>query len=189
MGQASRRREAVRAAMLPHLAAAARPPCVTETALRRVLAGMPHATVPRAGAAVLAAMGMEPMDCHENSRAFAADVPGAEWVLGWWDLGHAWTLHSVVRVRGSLVCVTPPPRPDCAGTLAYVADPALTVSVEERGDALVFSFARDGSPVDGFPLVRKAPDALRTAAERMQADLAAGADPHAVMRRFEEAFG
>ncbi len=179
----------MRAAMLGHLATAARPPCATETALCGVLSDMPHATVTRADAAVLSEMGMAAMDCHANSRAFAEDVPGAEWVLGWWDLGHAWTLHSVVRVRGTLACVTPPPRPGFAGTLAYVADPALTVSVEECGDALVFAFAREGTPVDGFPLVRKDPDALRSAAERMRADLAAGADPHALRRRFEEAFG
>lgn len=185
MGQAARRRDALRAAMLRHLIEAGRAPCPTESALRTLLAPMPTATVARADASVLAAMGMEPSGCHANARAFAMDVTGAEWVLGWWDLGHAWTLHSVVRLRGALLCVTPQARPGEPGTLAYVPDPGLAVSVEESDDTLRFSFARGGGPVDGFPLVRKDPDGARATA----AALAADADPHAVRQRFEEAFG
>ena len=55
----------------------------------------------------LARVGMRPNACHENARAIVERQPGAEAVAGWLVEQPDFAVHSVVKLNGHYVCVTP----------------------------------------------------------------------------------
>lgn len=80
----------------------------------------------RADPATLRNLGLPERDCHSNVERYAAARAdaAARPVLGWWRQANVLVLHSVVEIRGRLICVTPTdidPRP----YFPFVRDPRL----------------------------------------------------------------
>ena len=111
MGQAKKRREALRRQMLEKGEEWDFPPSEWEAAVCAELREQPVIDVPRAPAEQLPMMRMPAGECHSNVRWYAKNDPTgkAHAVTGWWVQWPNFVLHSVIEIGDQLICITPSP--------------------------------------------------------------------------------
>lgn len=80
-------------------------------ALTPVVRRLPIKKVSKMSNAVMAYMLMQPNQCHYNVQAYIKLDPHKETkaVLGWLEIDGCFCLHSVIKQRGKLFCITPTP--------------------------------------------------------------------------------
>lgn len=134
MGEAKRKSDALRAAMLIECSQWSKPPSDIERAALDELIAMPSVRAVRATAQNLQMMGMSAKDCHENCHWYAKNDPSGEWqhVFGWWMQPSALVLHSVIRRGDEYVCITPQADPAVGAQFTFIPDEAITP--EKNGD-------------------------------------------------------
>ena len=142
MGEAKRRREALRDSLLRTGELWTFPETDWERDLARELGRRPVLRVPRAPDSWLEYPRMVPQQCHANASFMARSDPEYEHVTGWWPQGGNFALHSVVRHRGQLVCVTPIRSADFGmpDHVEFIPDPRI----EWRQDCEDHQAYRDG---------------------------------------------
>src|SRR6266403_1296349 len=109
MGQAKKKREALRKELLARGAIWDFPATVWEAEVVKKLLNEPVLRVPRAPANMLKAMSLKTNECHEICRWYAKNDPQGEskHISGWWAQGSVFVLHSVIQTGGHLICITP----------------------------------------------------------------------------------
>lgn len=120
--------------------------------------------------------GMIPGECHLNSDfAEENDAQGRiKAVRGWWLNGHALLSHSVIRIDGKLVCITPLEgvAPELASTLWFAED---TLIERDQADGKLKIFGEDLP--ERISMDREQDAALSA---RLRSKIAAGMDPYAL---------
>ncbi len=173
MGEAKRRRADLRDSFLQDLDRWSFPATEWERALALELGRLALLRVPRAPDWWLRQTRMVPQECHANAGFLAAGGPDYEHVTGWWPQDGDFVLHSVVRHRGRLLCVTPL---HSAGWRApahvdFIPDPRI----EWRREGAANVAYRDGVAIG--PGVRTDPAETMRKAALVRGRLMAGVHP------------
>lgn len=173
MGEAKRKSEAMRAAMLIECDQWSKPPSDTEKQALDELLAMPSVKAVRATAQNIQMMGMNPKDCHENCTWYATNDPSGEWehVFGWWIQPNALVLHSVIRRGDDYVCITPQVDRAVGAMFTFIPDAAITP--EQNGDH--FLLLRNGQ--NHHPGLRLDPTATIEYMEKVKVRLNSGMHP------------
>lgn len=180
MGEAKRRKEALRQRMLAEGEKWDFEPSQWEEAVCVELRGEIPKLVLRIPADRLAWMRMPAGKCHENARWYAKNDQSnkARAVAGWWVQWPDFVLHSVVEVDGRLLCVTP--TPDHEIEFLFISDPKITWIK----DGKVYSPIRDGRVIGpglrAFPRFTMARNAI------VRERLLAGVDPFSAIEFSDE---
>lgn len=170
MGEAKRRRDRVRADLLRQAERWNFPATDWERDVVAALRPLPVVRVPRGDDRVLHSLGMVPQRCHANAHAMVERDPLAlQHVTGWMPQDGNFTLHSVVCVEGTLVCVTPaqPPLWGMFTHVDFIPDPRV-------------EWRRDGAYRDGVaigPGVRADPAETMRRVALVREALLEGMDP------------
>jgi hypothetical protein len=109
MGEAKRKREALRQMMLERMSEWDFLASDWEASLCAELETLPVLTVPRAPADQLAWTKMKANECHTNTFWYVDNDPNklSRAVTGWWVQEPCYVLHSVIEQDGQLICITP----------------------------------------------------------------------------------
>lgn len=131
----------------------------------------------RADPATLRSMGLPERDCHSNAERYAAvrADAAARPVLGWWRQANVLLLHSVVEIRGRLICVTPSdvdPNP----TFVFIRDPRLMWDSDADGRFC----RRDGHRIG--PGLRIDPDQVIADTALILSRLQSGMNPYEAVK-------
>ena len=176
MGEAKRRADELRAALLREADRWDFPPSDWERETVTELDALPRVTSVRAPAEQLKWARMKARECHANAGWYADNDPNGEWkhVVGWWPQGDIFILHSVVRRAGDLLCVTPQEW-DVPERFPFIPDEQIEARDEEDRRA----FYRRGHklPVG----LRRDPAAQIEAMNLMGSRLASGVKPRQAM--------
>ncbi|MYL97209.1 hypothetical protein GR702_05415 [Novosphingobium sp. FGD1] len=185
MGEAKRRKEALRKVMVDELRALAAPPSEAEQKLASILMGLSAKQAYRESAEKLAWAKMKPRECHANVSFYVNADPSkqATHVVGWWKQAHQFVLHSVIGMGPNLVCITPQQR-GVPETFLFAPDPEITWADEGEG---VRRFYRDGILVP--KIVRTDPAAATGVATIGLERLAHGMDPARVWDLIDDEMG
>ena len=135
---------------------------------------MPHEPVFTQNRQAMLAGGMQYSECHTNCASQAALDPRAKHVLGWWQQGDTFVLHSVIEQSGDLYCITPQ-HFDIQGFM-FVRDPKLEWVTDE---GLAPRILREG--VECFDGLRRYPETFKRAHDLLQEKLATGLEPFDAM--------
>lgn len=186
MGQARvkelRRREAMGQAIVLQSERWARPGSALEARWLAEVEAMPHVPVFAQRREAMLAGGMVYAQCHMNCASVALNDPMAKHVLGWWQQGDTYVLHSVIEQAGDLYCVTPQ-HMDIQGFM-FVRDPKLQW-VTDQGPAPVI--LREGMEcLDGL---RRDPERFKLVHELLQQKVAAGLTPFDAMAEITAEIG
>ena len=178
MGQARQKNERLIATLKEEMKKWTQPYTAREEAVADELRGLPVERVGRPSLEQLSWAGMQPRYCHLNAVWMEENDPDRETraVLGWAVIPGGYVLHSVIRQRGKLICVTPPesgPR----DWIDFIADPKLVRTKTEAGQ---YVFHRDGHEM-GFG-VRSDPQFLQQFWEFVSGNIAAGKPAHQIMK-------
>ena len=173
MGEAKRRREALRQSFLKMVDLWSFPETEGERDLVVELSRRPVLRVPRAPDWWLEYTRMVPQQCHVNARFMADSDPEYEHVTGWWPQSGNFALHSVVRHKGQLMCVTPPQSflRGMSDHVDFIPDPMIEWS-DEGADSRAY---RDGVRLGAG--VRADPAEAIRCQELFRDRLLAGEDP------------
>lgn len=158
-------------AIMAHSEKWARPGTDLEAALYAEIAAMPHEVALAAPGEALVGAGMRFADCHSNCTLWTQRDRSSKYVAGWWQMGDAYVLHSVIDVSGELFCVTPQYQQLEAGSIVFVRDTKLQW-VDVDG---ILSFQRDGRTVLGG--VRKYPERFKLARDLLLKGMGKGLCP------------
>lgn len=111
------------------------PPSPEEASICDALREMEIINVRRASSAELSYMRMATNSCHANARWYEKNDPLKQSVAvtGWWVQWPDFVLHSVVKIRGVYICITPSDSRE--GAIPFIPDP--NIRWIERGDQLV----------------------------------------------------
>lgn len=174
MGEAKRRRDKLRDNLLKQGDLWTFPETEWERGLVLELSRLPVLRVTRAPDRWLRYTRMVPQQCHTNASFMARSDPEYEHVTGWWPLGGNFALHSVVRHRGQLVCVTPLPSAvlGMSDHVEFIPDPMIEWRREGAGHEAYRGGVRLG------PGVRTDPVETMRQAALVRERLLTGMDPH-----------
>jgi len=181
MGEAKRKREALRRLLLEKGSEWDFPPSDWEVALCSELESQIVLIVPRATAEQLSWARMKANECHGNARWYADNDPEkkARMITGWWVQEPNYVLHSIVERDGQLTCITPSPFETTE--LPFIPDPKISWRVEGE----VYHAVRDGRDIG--PGIRKFPAFTVAVNAIIRERLSSGANPfHAVEFSDEE---
>jgi hypothetical protein len=171
MGQAKRRREALRQIMLEEGRKWDFPPSVWEIAVCAELKNQPVVVVPRMPAEQLNWMRMPAHKCHANVRWYAENDPSkrSHAVVGWWVQWPDFVLHSIIETDGQMTCITPIPYNE--NEFPFIPDPKIGWVQNED----VYSAVRNGRVIGpglrAFPAFTMARNAI------VRERLLSGVDP------------
>lgn len=151
MGQAKRRREELRLAMLEKGKDWDFPPSQWEADVCSELKEEDVIVVPRVPPDQIAWMRMPANQCHANVRWYVENDPqkSSRAVVGWWVQWPNFVLHSVVAEAGNFFCITPSSFYETE--IPFIPDPKISWIA----DGGVFSAMRNGQKIG--PGVRKFP--------------------------------
>lgn len=185
MGEAKRRKEALRKVMVDELTALSAPPSDVEQQLANALKDLPVTQAYREDAERLAWARMKPRECHANVSFYVNADPSkqAKHVVGWWKQAHQFVLHSVVGMGSDLLCITPQ-QAGVPDAFLFASDPAITWADEGGG---VRRFYRDGIPLP--KIVRTDPAVATEVATIGLEHLARGMDPAQVWDLIDDEMG
>ena len=176
MGDAKRKLENVRRALLREIESWAFPATEWEARTVAEVRALPVVTVQRYPDEALAQMRMPPRQCHPNARFMQENDPERrlKHIVGWWPQGGNYVLHSVVDQYGKYICVTP--APFHPASFEFIPDPKI--AWQDEGDRRIAY--RDCVPIG--PGIRI--DPARTVAEiqLIKAKLLSGMDPYEAFR-------
>lgn len=176
MGEARQRKERLRKVMIDELTILAAPPTAHEAAIAAELQGLTASIARRESAARLAWANMKPQQCHQNVAAYVRLDPdkSSSHQVGWWQQGDQFVLHSVARIKGQYICLTPQ-QSGVPDNFPFLVDPKITQSDEGEG---VIRFLRDGI---AFPhVVRGNPERIMRVASLGLERISLGIDPNQV---------
>ena len=186
MGEAKKRRDALKVRLLQEADRLSMPPSADESALVAELDQLEVIRVHRQPKARLDKARMRPRMSHDNARWFEQNDPdkAARAVTGWrLTPGGLYILHSVVETGGVLTCVTPSGIAGDAGWFDFLPDPDIAiVPAGER-----YRFVRKGVEL-GYG-ARQDPQRVIAAMARVKQDLEAGGNPEAILREVARHFG
>lgn len=131
----------------------------------------------RADAATLRSMRLPERDCHSNAERYAiarADA-AAQPVLGWWRQANVLVLHSVIEIRGRLICVTPSDV-DPSPRFPFIRDPRLVWGRDAEGRFC----SRDGRRIG--PGLRIDPDQVIADTALILSRLRSGMNPYEAVK-------
>lgn len=177
MGEAKRKREALRATLIKSCDEWLFPPSKQEAEIASEISQLPVEMVERASDWQLRRIGMEPRKCHSNARFMAENDPTKQTkqVFGWLVQGGGnFVLHSVIKQRDHLFCVTPSPfNPE--NPFPFVPDAAIEVREEDGG-----VFYRKGLRIEA--VVRSNPEVTIRRCLENRKRLEAWGNPYDAMR-------
>ncbi len=171
MGEAKRKREALRRMMLEKGSEWDFPASDWEADLCAELEALPVLIVPRAPADQLASTKMKANECHTNTFWYVGNDPNkiSCAVTGWWVQEPCYVLHSVIEQDGRLICITPSAFGETE--IPFVPDPKISWQIE--GD--VRHAMRNGIEIG--PGIRKFPALTMAINSIVRERLLAGANP------------
>ncbi len=131
----------------------------------------------RADPATLRSLGLPERDCHSNAERYAdaRTDAAARAVLGWWRQANVLVLHSVVEIRGRLICVTPSDV-DPSPQLPFIRDPRLVWESDAEGRFC----RRDGHRIG--PGLRIDPDQVIADTALILSRLQSGMNPYEAVK-------
>ena len=186
MGEARKRREALKTRLLQEAERLSMAPSADESALIAELGALEVVRVYRQPRARLEKARMRPRLSHDNARWFETNDPdrSAKAVTGWrLTPGGLYILHSVVETGDVLTCVTPSGLEGDTDWFDFIRDPDIDVSL--TGDR--YRFVRKGVEL-GYG-VRQDPEKVILAMAAVRRDLDAGIGPEAILRGIALQFG
>ena len=177
MGEAKRKREALRATLIKNIEEWSFPATEWEAEMVSEISRLPVVMVMRAPDKQLEWGRMKERECHANARFMAENDPEKQTTqgLGWWPQEGNFVLHSVIQQGEHLICVTPSPfNPD--NPFPFVPD--AEIEAREEDDHLVY-YRKDQRIGPGL---RSDPEkAIRLGLETRKR-LEAGGNPYDAMR-------
>lgn len=134
MGEAKRNLERVRQTFLADAEKWNFPASEWEAQVVAEIEATPFWTVRRYPPHILAQMGMPPRECHSNTRFMVENDPDGrcKQIVGWWNQGGNYVLHSVVERGDEVFCVTPTPF-HAEPTFEFVPDPKIEWREQDDG--------------------------------------------------------
>lgn len=182
MGQAKFRREALRQLLLAEGKKWEFPESPWEADLCAELIGQKEyaVVVTRASRDQLAWARMPANECHANVRWYVENDPSkkAQAVVGWCVQWPSFVLHSVIRVDGNLICITPSHYTETE--FLFLPDPKISWIT----DGHHYSAIRNGQKIG--PGVRVFPSFSMAQAKIVEGRLLSGIDPRKAVEFTEE---
>lgn len=172
MGEAKKRREALKKLAIAQMERWNFPPSEAEAQAVAEIEKLPEIMVRRYPPEALQYMRMKKNECHANARFMEDQDPEGKCrqVTGYWPQAGNYVLHSVVEREGELFCVTPLAI-DAPDTFPFIPDP--DIKWKEEGEYRVAY--RKGVPVE--PGFRSNPEENKRISAVVLARIEAGVHP------------